>query len=79
MCYTCSMPQLNFYVPEPAARVLRERVTRKGVPLSKYLATLVLRETGPAWPRAYFENAVGFWQGPFERPSQGVAERRESL
>jgi len=73
------MPQLNLYVPERVACLLRDRARRQGVSLSKYLARLVLGETRDAWPRGYFDNSVGFWQGELERPSQGVLEKRENL
>src|SRR5713226_3414010 len=78
-CYTWIVPQLNFYVPEDSARLLRQRARQKGLSLSKYLASLVLRDMGSSWPRGYFENAVGFWEGEFERPTQGRLERREKL
>ena len=73
------MPQLNFYVPENSARLLRQRAGQKGLSLSKYLASLVLRDSGSSWPPGYFENAVGFWEGELERPPQGRLERREKL
>ena len=78
-CYTWIVPQLNFYVPENSARLLRRRARQKGLSLSKYLASLVLRDSGSSWPRGYFENAVGFWEGELERPPQGHLERREKL
>ncbi len=73
------MPQLKFYVPEHTARLLRERARRKRLSLSKYLASVMLRESGSPWPRGYFENAVGFWEGEFERPPQETPERRDNL
>jgi len=78
-CYTWIVPQLNFYVPENSARLLRQRARQKGLSLSKYLASLVLRDTGSSWPKGYFENAVGFWEGELERPPQGRFEKREKL
>jgi hypothetical protein len=71
---------MRICVPEAAARALRARARALGLTVSKYLATLVRRESGEGWPEGYFDDVVGGWGGePLRRPSQGSSERREKL
>ena len=79
MCYTCHVPQLNLYVPEKTARQLRARAKARGVPVSKYLASIVVRNAAASWPPHYFQNAVGAWQGDLKRPPQFHFEKRDSF
>jgi post-segregation antitoxin (ccd killing protein) len=78
MCYTCQVPQLNLYVPEDTARLLRQRAKARGVSVSRYLASVVLREAADQWPAGYFRNAVGAWRGELKRPRQLPLEKRET-
>jgi hypothetical protein len=74
------MPQLHFYVPDDLAKTLRARAKAQGLPVSRYLAGVVARELGGDWPKAYFDEIVGGWQGePLRRAPQGKAETRETL
>jgi hypothetical protein len=74
------MPQLHFYVPDEMAKMLREQARAKGLPVSRYLATVVRRDLGEGWPKGYFNEVVGGWQGkPLRRPSRGKFEQRETL
>ena len=74
------MPQLHVYVPDRVASVVRERARARGKTVSGYLAELVTREVASDWPRGYFDQVVGGWEGrPLRRPAQGRFERREKL
>ena len=70
--------QLHFYVPDDVGAGVKKRAAASGVPVSRYLADLVLREVGQGWPEKFFEKVVGGWHGPPpERPEQGEPEARD--
>ena len=74
------MPQMHFYVPEKVAEQLRAKAQAQGMPVSRYLASVVTKDVGQGWPEGYFEKVVGQWQGkPLRRPPQGTLETREDL
>ncbi len=74
------MSQLHLYVPESVAELIRKRANAAGQTVSRYLASVVLKEFGPDWPRGFFEEVMGGWKGePLERPPQGAFETREEL
>lgn len=74
------MPQLHCYVPEPLARKVQERAAAAGVSTSRYLAELLKREVGGGWPKGYFEQVVGGWQGEeLVRPPQPAPETRDAF
>lgn len=74
------MTQLHCYVPEEVAERLKRKAAQAHLPVSKYLATLVRKDTGSEWPEGYFEQVFGQWQGaPLERPPQGDYEDRPEL
>jgi len=74
------MPQLHFYVPEAVAKELRARARAAGLPVSRYLATVVGGEANRGWPPGFFEEVVGRWRGrPLRRTPQGRLEQRETL
>lgn len=53
------MPQLHFTVdPETAKRIQRE-AKKRGMTVSKYLATIVTQDSGETWPPGYLRSAVG--------------------
>ena len=75
------MSQLHFYVPDEVEAQIRRRAKQAKLPLSRYLAALVKRETSlqSQWPEGYFE-LFGQWQGErLERPPQGIVEDRLKL
>ncbi len=76
------MAQLHFYLPDDEEKILRRRAREAGMPLSRYLATLVrdrVREP-EQWPEDYFEEVFGKWEGePLQRAPQGEYERRGEL
>ena len=75
------MSQLHFYVPDEVEAQIRHKAKQANLPLSRYLADLVKRETSllSQWPEGYFE-LFGQWQGePLKRPPQGIVEDRLKL
>jgi hypothetical protein len=55
------MAQLNLYVPDEEATRLRNEAEKAGLPLSRYVLSLIDRNaTRDAWPPGYFESACGF-------------------
>jgi hypothetical protein len=80
MCHIGRVPRLRLSVPEDVADRIRERAVARGQSVSAYLADVVKRELGHAWPAAFFEQVAGGWQGPrLRRAPQGKPERREPL
>lgn len=58
------MSQLHFYVPDEVETQIRLKAKQANLPLSKYLAEIVKRETGAVnqWPEGYFD-LFDVWQG----------------
>jgi hypothetical protein len=74
------MPQLYFYVPDEVADKIRQEAKAADISISRYLAELVKRQVASEWPKGFFDDVVGGWQGErLTRPPQGDYERRESL
>ncbi|NHZ72763.1 MAG: hypothetical protein GWP17_06740 [Aquificales bacterium] len=75
------MPQLHFYVPEPTAKIIKERALESGVSTSKYLAELVRKNLKiHDWPDGFFADIVGGWQGePLQRSAQGDFDTRDTF
>ena len=74
------MPQLHLYLPEEAVSRVRERARARGTSVSKYLASVVMKEVAAGWPPGYFDDVVGGWTGPPPaRPPEGEFEEREAL
>jgi hypothetical protein len=74
------MPQLHFYIPDEMARAIKEKARATGLPVSRYVAAVVRREIGDGWPRGFFDEVIGGWQGePLRRAPPGRHETRESL
>jgi hypothetical protein len=57
------MTQLQVEVPDAIAEQLRQRAAAQGPTVSEYLATLLCSAVGDSWPRGFFEEVVGGWQG----------------
>lgn len=75
------MSQLHFYVPDEVETQIRVKAKQMNLPLSRYLAELVKRETSLQnhWPEGYFE-LFDQWEGePMVRPPQLPLENRMSL
>ena len=75
------MSQLHFYVPDEVETQIRIKAKQANLPLSKYLAEIVKRETGAQnqWPAGYFD-LFDAWAGePQAKPSELELEVRASL
>ena len=53
------MPQLHFSVDDRTAKRIEREAKRRGMSISKYLATIVARDVGEAWPPNYLASVVG--------------------
>jgi hypothetical protein len=74
------MPQLHLYVPDELAAEIARRAEAQGMSISRFLAELVRRDIGTAWPEGFFEDVVGGWQGePLRRVAQLDYEERTTL
>jgi len=75
------MSQLHFYVPDEVEKQIRNKAKQANLPLSRYLAELVKRETSQKnqWPEGYFE-LFDQWEGESTvRPPQLPLEERMSF
>jgi hypothetical protein len=73
-----TMSQLHFYVPDEIETQIRHKAQQANLPLSRYLAEIVKRETSQKnqWPEGYFE-LFGSWEGtPLVRSPQLPLEER---
>jgi hypothetical protein len=74
------MPQVHFYVPESLASRIRDRANAAGLSVSRYVAEVVKTELAAEWPKGFFDEVAGGWQGlPLERPPQGAPDSRDTL
>ncbi len=53
------MPQLHFSVDERTAKRIEREAKRRGVSISKLLASIVTRDIAHTWPASYLESVVG--------------------
>lgn len=75
------MSQLHFYVPDDVEAQIRVKAKQANLPLSKYLAELVKRETSAQnqWPEGYFD-LFDAWQGESaSRPEELTLETRQGF
>ena len=74
------MAQLHLYVPEEVVAQVRKRAEARNMTTSRYLSELVKRDVGGGWPKGFFEEVIGGWQGePLQRSAQGKFELRDEL
>ena len=59
------MPQLHFYVPEDIAARVQEKAKARNLSVSRYLADVIKRDVGEAWPEGYFDRVCGKWEDEF--------------
>ena len=65
------MPQLHLTVDEQTAKRIQREAKRRGLSVSRYLATLVARDTAPSWPAGYLESVIGGCAGtPLREPDE---------
>ncbi|MFT4178325.1 MAG: hypothetical protein QM612_02515 [Thermomonas sp.] len=68
------MTQLHCYVPDDVAKRLNDKAKQAGMPVSRYLAALIRKDTETGWPEGYFD-LFGAWEGePLVRPTQDILE-----
>jgi hypothetical protein len=53
------MPQIHFSVDEQTAKRIAREAKKRGMTVSKYVATLVAHEMADAWPPSYLDTVVG--------------------
>lgn len=70
------MAQLNLHIPENLAARLKRDARRAGIPLSRYVVSLLAAhaEAGPGWPKGYFENVCGFLREDYPEPDDRLPE-----
>ena len=73
------MAQLNIYVSKALEKEIRSQAKRSGRSISALIAEKVAAQPLKNWPRKFFENVVGRWQGPLEEVERPWPEEREGL
>ena len=68
------MAQLNLYVPDDLASRLKRDAKRAGLPLSRYVLSLLSTHREPGWPAGYFEKVCGFLREDFPEPEDRLPE-----
>ncbi|HLK63197.1 MAG TPA: hypothetical protein VKU19_07140 [Bryobacteraceae bacterium] len=71
------MPQLNLYVSDDLASRLKRDARRAGLPLSRYVASLLAAPAEDVWPESYFEEVCGFLQEELPEPEDRLPETIE--
>ena len=62
------MAQLNLYVPDELAAHLKRDARKAGLPLSRYVLSLIAPASDP-WPARYFKTSCGFLHEEFPEPA----------
>jgi len=70
--------QLNLYVPDDLADQLKRAARRAGLPLSRYIRSLLETGTEEKWPAGFFERTCGFLRGAFPEPEDRLPEPVET-
>ena len=75
------MTEFRFQVSDQLAAELQKRAESQGVTVSRLVSNLLEREVRvrEGWPEGFFEQVVGAWEGPLERPAQIPFEKRDEL
>jgi hypothetical protein len=67
--------RLNLDVPEELAERLKRNARQAGIPLSRYVLSLISSSpTGKGWPPGYFDRACGFLSEDFPEPEDRLPE-----
>jgi hypothetical protein len=66
--------QLNLYVPDDLAGRLKREAQRAGIPLSRYVLSLISAPAREGWPAGYFDKACGFLREEFPEPEDRLPE-----
>jgi len=74
------MTRLQIELPDEVAVEVKRRAEDRGLSVTSFVIDLVEREIGKGWPKGFFEEVVGGWQGdPPERPTRLPFEVRDEL
>jgi hypothetical protein len=74
------MPQLHLYVPKEIASKVQEKAKAHNLTVSRYLAEVIKRDIGEGWPKGYFDQVCGQWEGEFpDIPREAPEELSEAL
>jgi len=68
------MAQLNLYVPDELATHLKQDARRAGLPLSRYVVSLLTVREDSGWPAGYFTKACGFLREEMAEPEDSLPE-----
>jgi hypothetical protein len=60
--------QLNLYVPDDLATRLRREARKAGLPLSRYVLSILSHGAVTAWPAGYFTKTCGFLREDLREP-----------
>jgi hypothetical protein len=65
------MSQLHFTVDEQTAKRIQREAKKRGMTVSRYLASIVTREAGGVWPAGYLDSVVGSCKhAPLSEPTE---------
>ena len=74
------MAHLNLYIPDEVAANLKQEANAAGVPLSRFMLSLVPGcGSGDQWPAGFFETSCGFLTEDIEEPADTLPEPTEAL
>lgn len=71
------MAQMNIYLLDQLAKIIRKCADTAGLSVSKYLSRQFAMKLGDRWPPGYAESVFGKWHGePLTRVREGNFETR---
>jgi hypothetical protein len=74
------MTQLQIELPDEVAVEVKRRAEDSGLSVTSFVTGLVEREICKSWPKWFFDEVVGGWQGePPERPAHLPLEVQDDL
>ena len=73
------MAQLNLYVSDDLATRLKRQARQAGLPLSRYVVSMLSTPREADWPAGYFEAVCGFLREDFPEPEDRLPEAVEVL
>ena len=68
------MAQLNLYVPPELAARLKRDARRAGLPISRYVVSLLSKPAESEWPAGFFSKTCGFLREDFPEPEDQLPE-----
>lgn len=73
------MAQINFYVPDELEIKIKNAAKKSGLNLSVFLSDIIKKQIGGAqeWPKGFFSNVLGQWQGDFPQIDDPLPQERE--